>query len=42
MGAGIDDARSFVQLLILIHNLQYNKSDHKWSIMATVEVDFDP
>ena len=37
----IDDARSVVRLLILIRDLQYNKSDRKRSIMATVEADFD-
>ena len=39
--AVIDDARSVVRLLILIRDLQYNKSDRKRSIMATVEADFD-
>ena len=37
--AVIDNARSVVQLLILIQTLQYNKLDQ--SIMATVEADFD-
>ena len=39
--AGIKDTRSVVCLLVLIRDLQYNKSDKKWSIMSTSEVDFD-
>ena len=38
---GIDDARSVVRLLVLIQDLQFNKSDRKWSIMATVKADLD-
>ena len=30
-----------MRLLILIRNLQYNKSDRKRSVMATVEANFD-
>ena len=37
----INNARSAVRLLILIRNLQYNKSDRKRSIMATGEVNFN-
>ena len=37
----IDAARSVVDLLILIRDLQYNKTDRKRSIMATVQADFD-
>ena len=37
----IDNARSVVCLLVLIRDLQYNKSDRKRSIMATVEADLD-
>ena len=37
----IDDARSVVQLLVLIRDLQYNKSYQKRSIMATAKADFD-
>ena len=37
----VDDARSVVDLLILIQDLQYNKTDRKRSIMATVQADFD-
>ena len=36
---GIDDTRSVVCLLILIRDFQYNKLDHKRSIMATVKAD---
>ena len=39
--ASINDARSVVWLLTLIKDLQYNKSDRKRLIMATVEADFD-
>ena len=39
--AKIDAARSVVDLLILIRDLQYNKTDRKRSIMATVQADFD-
>merc|ERR1712194_660143 len=39
--AAIDDARGVVRLLVLLRDLQYNKSDKKRSIMATVETDFD-
>ena len=39
--AGINDTRSVVRLLVLIQNLQYNKSDRKRLIMATVKADFD-
>ena len=39
--AANNDARSVVRLLVLIRDLQYNTSDRKWSIMATVETDFD-
>ena len=38
---GIDNARSVVQLLILIRDLRYNKSDRNQLIMATVKIDFD-
>ena len=37
--AAIKDAQSVVDLLILIRDFQYNKSDRKQSIMATVEAD---
>ena len=37
----IDDTRSVVRLLVLIRDLQYNKSDKKRSIMATVKTDFN-
>ena len=37
----IDAAQSVVDLLILIRDLQYNKTDRKRSIMATVQADFD-
>ena len=37
----ISHHRSVVDLLVLIRDLQYNKSDRKRSIMATVEADFD-
>ena len=39
--AKIDAARSVVDLLILIRDLQYNKTDRKRSIMATVQANFD-
>ena len=37
----IDDKRSVVGLLILIRDLQYNKTNRKRSIMATVEANFE-
>ena len=37
--AAIEDAQSVVDLLIPIRDLQYNKSDRKRLIMATVEAD---
>ena len=39
--AKIDAARSVVDLLILIRDLQYNKTDRKRSIMKAVQADFD-
>ena len=39
--AAIDAKRDVVALLVLIRDLQYNKTDRKRSIMATVEADFD-
>ena len=39
--AAIEDARSVVDPLVLVRDLQYNQSDRKRSIMATVEADFD-
>ena len=39
--ANIDAARSVVDLLILIRDLQYNKTDRKRSIMATVQAYFE-
>ena len=39
--AKIDDARIVVDLLVLIRDLQYNKTDRKRSIMATAQADFD-
>ena len=39
--AAIDDVKSVVRLLILIKDLQYNTSDRKRLIMATVEADFN-
>ena len=37
----VEDTRSVVRLLTLIRYLQYNKTDRKRSIMATVEADFE-
>ena len=37
----VKDTRSVVRLLTLIRDLQYNKTDHKRSIMAMVEADFE-
>ena len=39
--AAINAARNVVALLILIRDLQYNKSDRKRSIIASVQADFD-
>ena len=39
--AAIDTARNVMALLILIRDLQYNKSNKKKSIMASVQADFD-
>ena len=39
--ATIDAARSVVNLLILIRDIQYNKTNCKRSIMATVQANFD-
>ena len=36
----VEDMRSIVRLFTLIRYLQYNKTDRKRSIMATVEADF--
>jgi hypothetical protein len=38
---GVEDAKSVVEVRILIHDLQYNNTDIKQSIMATVEADFN-
>ena len=37
----VEDTRSVVRLLTLIRDLQYNKTNRKRSIMATVEAEFD-
>ena len=37
----VEDTRSVVRLLTLIRDLQYNKTDRKRSIIATVEADFE-
>ena len=37
----VEDTQSVVRLLTLIRDLQYNKTDRKHSIMATVEADFE-
>ena len=37
----VENTRSVVRLLTLIRDLQYNKTDRKRSIMATVEADFE-
>ena len=39
--AAINSARNVVALLILIQDLQYNKTNRKKSIMATVQANFD-
>ena len=39
--AAIDAARNIVALLVLIRDLQHNKTNRKRSIMATVEAGFD-
>ena len=38
---GVKNAMSVVCLIILIHDLWYNKSDRKQSIMAKVKADFN-
>ena len=37
----VENTRSVVRLLTLIRDLQYNKTNRKRSIMATVEADFE-
>ena len=37
----VEDTRSVVRLLTLIRDLQYNKTDCKRIIMATVEANFE-
>ena len=39
--AAIGNKMSVMRLRLLIRDLQYNKSERKWSVMATVEADFD-
>ena len=37
----IDDARSIVSLIIMVSDLQYNKSDGERSVMTNTEADFE-
>ena len=37
----VEDTRTVVRLLTLIPDLQYNKTNRKCSLMATVEADFE-
>ena len=41
LGGEVENTRSVVRLLTLIRDLQYNKTDRKRSIMATVEAYFE-